>query len=82
MKNTYFQNSLFVKFAKFAKFPYEKLTFFLDKLKQKPFPVYTLRTQGIHHTEFSLIWTSPWSDEKDLFENSLFAKFGNFPMKY
>ena len=52
--------------------PYEILTFLLGKLQQKIFLSYTLPTQGILHTEFGWIWTSPWPDERDLF-----LKFAN-----
>ena len=45
-------------------FTYEKINFFLDKLKQKLFLLYTLTTQGILHTEFGWIWKTPWTDEK------------------
>ena len=31
------------------------------------FSFYTLDTQGILHTGFGSIWTSPWPDENDLF---------------
>ena len=50
-----------------SKFPYEKLTFFLGKLYQRLFLFYTLGTHGILHTQFDLIWLTPWPDEKDLF---------------
>ena len=49
------------------KIPYEKLTFFLGKLYQQFFLFNTLHTLGILHTEFGLVWTTPWPDEKDLF---------------
>ena len=50
-----------------SKFPYEKLTFFLGKLYQKFFLFYNLVTHGILDTEFGLVWTTPWPDQKDLF---------------
>ena len=60
---------LFLKFVirEIRNFPYEKLTFFLGKLYQKYFSLYTPGTHGILHTEFGLIWTTTWPDEKDLF---------------
>ena len=45
---------------------YEIQTFLLDKLYKKLFLFYTLITMMILHTEFGLIWTTPWPDEKDL----------------
>ena len=50
----------FQKFLKFAnreirKFPYEQLTFFLDKLYQKVFLFYDLGTRWILHNEFDSI---------------------------
>ena len=64
------------------KFPYEKLTFFLGKLSQKLFSFYTLTTQGILHTKFGSIWTTPWPDEKALFlkfyDRNLFEIIANF----
>ena len=63
------EKDLFLKFVicEIRKFPYEKLTFFLGKLYEKIFSFHTLNTQGILHTEFGSIWTTPWPDEKDLF---------------
>ena len=48
------KKDLFLKFAnrEIRKFPYEKLTFFLGKLKQKFFLLYFLGIHGILHTEF------------------------------
>ena len=54
MKNTIFKN-----FGNSRKFPYEKLIFFLGKLNQKFLLFNTLPTQGILHTEFGLISTTP-----------------------
>ena len=34
---------------------------------QKFFLFYNLVTHGIHDTEFGLVWTTPWPDQKDLF---------------
>ena len=55
IKKTYF--SKYLKFANLEvrKFPYEKLTFFLDKLYQKIFLFYNLGTRGMLHAEFGLI---------------------------
>ena len=61
------------------KFPYEKLNFFLGKLYQKFFSFYTLHTLAILHTEFGLIWTFPWPDEKDPFLNLIIREFRKFP---
>ena len=61
------------------KFPYEKLNFFLDKLYQQFFLFYTLHTLGILHTEFGLIWTTPWPDEKDLYLKLFIWNNSKFP---
>ena len=63
------QKDLFLKLFNWnnSKLPYEKLTFFLGKLYQKLFLFYNLVTHGIHDTEFGLVWTTPWPDQKDLF---------------
>ena len=63
------QNEQYLKFVfrKIRKIPYENPTFFLGKLYQKVFLFYTLTTQGILLTEFGLIWTTPWPDEKPYF---------------
>ena len=47
--------------------PYEKPTLFLGKLCQKFFFPHTLITLVMLHTEFGLIWTTPWPHEKELF---------------
>ena len=47
---------------------YETLTFFLGKLQQKLFLFYTLPTQGILHTEFGLVWATPFPIEKTIFK--------------
>ena len=52
-------NFLKIVIRKLRKFPYEKLTFFLDKLLQIFFSFFTLGTHGILHTEFGSIWTTP-----------------------
>ena len=62
-----------------SKFPYEKLTFFLGKLYQRFFLFYTLGTHGILHTQFGLIWPTPWPDEKDLFLKLLIWNNSKFP---
>ena len=48
------EKDLFLKFVirEIRKFPYEKLTFFLDKLSQKIFSLYTLGTHRRLHAEF------------------------------
>ena len=82
IKMTYFQKSLFAKFANFLKFPYDIPTFFLAKQYKNSFSSDTLATQVILHTYLASICTIPWHDEKDLFfENSLIAKIKNFRMK-
>ena len=40
---------------------------------------YTLSTHGILHTQFGLIWTSPWPDEKDLFLKFDIREIRKFP---
>ena len=71
----------FLKFDiwEICKFPYENLTFFLDKLYRKFFSFYTLGTHGILHTEFGFIWTTPWPDEKDLFLKFVIREIRKFP---
>ena len=69
-------------FLKFSKIPNSrksqtsvwKPNFFLGKLYQQFFLLYTLITLVILHSEFGLIWTTPWPDEKELFLK--FSKFG------
>ena len=53
--------------------------FFLGNLQQKIFLLYTLITLLILHTEFYLIWTTPWSDEKDLFLKLVIREIRKFP---
>ena len=48
-------------------FPYEKLTFFLGKLYQKFLFSYALLTMGILHIQCGSIWTTLWTNQKDLF---------------
>ena len=75
------EKDLFLKLiiCEIRKFPYEKLNFFLGKLYQKFFLFYTLHTFGILHTEFGLIWTTPWLDEKDLFLKLIIREIRKFP---
>ena len=75
------EKDLFLKFVirEIHNFPYEKLTFFLDKLYQKFFSFYTLTALWILHTEFGLIWTTPWLNEKDLFLKFVIREFRKFP---
>ena len=68
-----------IGFWEIRKFPYEKLTFFLGNLEQKLFLFYTLIALLILHTEFRLIWTTPWSDEKDLFLKLVIREIRKFP---
>ena len=75
------QKDLFLKLFIWnnSKFPYEKLTFFLGKLYQKFFLFYNLVTHGILDTEFSLVWTTPWPDQKDLFLKLFIWNNSKFP---
>ena len=63
------KKNLFLKFPsrEIQKVLYENPTFFLGKLYQKYFLLYTLTTLAILNTEFGLIWTTPWPDAKELF---------------
>ena len=74
------EKDLFLKLVirEIRKFAYENLTFFLGKLYQKYFWFYILHTLGILHTGFGLIWTTPWSDEKDLFLKLIFREIRKF----
>ena len=40
---------------------------------------YTLGTHGIVHNEFGLIWTTPWTGEKDLFLEFVIREISKFP---
>ena len=81
------EKDLFLKFVicEIRKFPYGKLTFFLDKLYQKFFLFYNLVTHMILDTKFGSSWTTPWPDERDLFLKfnnfKLFETIANFRMK-
>ena len=59
------EKNQFLNFAnrEIRKFPYENFRFFLGKIYQKFFLFCTLSTIVILHTEFGLIWTTPWPDE-------------------
>ena len=76
-----FEKDLFLKFVicEIRKFPYEELTFFRGKLYQNFFLFYTLSTNGILHTKFGLISTTPWSDERDLFLKFVICEIRKFP---
>ena len=82
MKKTYFKNSQKFAIHESCKIPYENPIFSLGKLYQK----YDLRntpiTLVILHTEFGLIWATPWPDEKDLFLKFLFREIQKFRKKY
>ena len=71
------EKELFLKFAnrEIRKIPYGKLTIFLGKLYQKFFLSQGLPTLGILHTKFGLIWTTPWSNQKDLFSKLFKIKY-------
>ena len=75
------EKDLFLKFVilEIRKFLYENLTFFLHKLYQKLFRFYALATQGILHNDFGSIWTTPWSDEIDLFLKFIIREIRKFP---
>ena len=75
------EKDLFLKFVirEIRKFSYEKLTFFLGNLEQKLVLFYTLITLVILHTKVRLIWTTPWSDEKDLFLKAFIREIRKFP---
>ena len=75
------EKDLILKFVicEIRKFPYENLTFFLGKLYQKFFFFYILVTHGILDTKFSLIWTTPWPDEKDLILKFVICEIRKFP---
>ena len=63
------KKNLFLKFLfrEVQKVLYENPTFFLRKLNQKYFLLYTVITLVILHTAFGLIWTTPWPNAKELF---------------
>ena len=69
------EKDLFFKFLlrEFKKCLYEDPTFFLGKLNQY-FLLYTIITLVILNTEFGLIWTAPWPDEKKFLK---FSKIRN-----
>ena len=39
-------------------------------MKNQYFLLYTVITLVILNTEFGLIWTTPWPDEEEVFQNS------------
>ena len=75
------KRDLFLKFLIWnnSKFPYEKLTFFLGKLYQKFFLIYSLVTHGILYSEFGSIWITSWPDKRDLFLKFLIWNNSKFP---
>ena len=56
-----------------------KTNFFPRQAIAKSFLFYNLGAQGILHTEFGLIWTTPWSDEIDLFLKLFIRNNSKFP---
>ena len=70
------KKDIFLKFLfrEIQKVLYENPTFFLVKLNEKYFLLYTVITMVILNTEFGLIWTTPWPDEEDLFLKLLFRE--------
>ena len=81
MKKNYFQNSQKFAIREIRKILYENPIFFLGKLYQKFFLLYTLIRLVILQAEFDLIWTAPWPYEKDLFLKFLFHEIQKFRMK-
>ena len=75
------KKDLFLKFLfrEIQKVPYENPIFFLGKLYRKFFLFYTLVTHGILDTEFGLVWTTPWPDQKDLFLKLFIWNNSKFP---
>ena len=75
------KKDLFLKLVirKYRTFPNANLTFFLGKLYQKFFLFYNLVTHGIHDTEFGLVWTTPWPDQKYLFLKLFIWNNSKFP---
>ena len=53
--------------------------FFLGKLYQTLFLMYTLITLVVLNTAFGFIWTTPYPDEKDLFLKFLFREIQKVP---
>ena len=51
-----------------------KPNFFPGQNKPQTIFIYTVITLGILNTEFGLIWTTPWPDEKDIFLKLLFRE--------
>ena len=70
------------QFAKFAKFRMKTQFISLGKLYQKYNLRNTLITLVILHTEFGLIWATPWPDEKDLFLKFLFRALQKLRNEY
>ena len=64
------EKDLFLKFIfqEIQKVPYEILTFF--RTRYTIFLLITLITRVTLHIKFGLIWTIPWTDEKEIFLNS------------
>ena len=56
-----------IPFSRKSKVPYEILTFFLGKMYQKFFLLYTFITLVTIHPKLGLILTTSWPDEKELF---------------
>ena len=56
-----------------------KTNFFPTQAIANFFLFYNLSTHGILHTEFGLIWTTPWPDEIDLFSKFLIREIRKFP---
>ena len=77
------EKDLFLKFliCEIRKFPIEILTFFLGKLGVPFFLHYNLNSTGSLGYQFGSLWTSPWSNEKDLFLKFLICEIRKFPIK-
>ena len=74
MKKNYFLNSQKLAHRENRKIPYENPTFFLGKLYQTLFLMYTVITLVVLNTAFGFIWTTPYPDEKDLFLKFPFSR--------
>ena len=55
------------------------MNFFLEKLGRSIFLSQSLPTLGILHAKFGLIWTTSWSNKKDLFLIYLFREIQKVP---
>ena len=77
MKKTYFK----IRLSRDSQISLWKTNFFPSKLYQMFLLFYALPTQEMLHTEFGLIGTTPWPDQKDLFLKFLIRESQRFRMK-